>query len=153
MSAIEIVVVPKPTKRGHSRWKEEYDLWNRSRCLATIKKRLVIDVVGSDSQTSASETQLSDDIFGTSGDLHNLRSHCDICSYGETQIEAVIGSPIRNDSVYTVIIPNTINGASDDTISNALVNKATEGLDSLAAIADHVMLCLPPERAVAGLRM
>ena len=111
-----------------------------------IKKLLVIRIVAKDSSTTATETELADDIFGASGDVVNLQSQYKACSYDQLQFNAVeSNTEVGTDGVYTVYLPNNvIAGASDRTIKTAAVNEASKQLGTLTNIADHVMLCLPP---------
>ena len=111
-----------------------------------VKKVLVLRVVAQDSKTTATETQLADDIFGASGDAVNLQSQYKACSYDQLQFNAVTSNAaVGTDGVYTVNLPGTVvNGNSDQTILWEAVNVATAQLGSLTSIADHVMVCLPP---------
>jgi hypothetical protein len=118
-----------------------------NRKLQTVTKRvLVIRAVAADSSTTASESTLSDDIFGTLGDAVNLKSQYSSCSNGKLLFEPLTtNSLVGTDGVYTVSLPTTfVSGASDGTIREAMVNKATADLGTLTSIADYVMLCLPP---------
>jgi hypothetical protein len=118
-----------------------------NRKLQTGTKRvLVIRAVASDKSTTASESTLSDDIFGTLGDVVNLKTQYSQCSDGKLQFQAVTtNSLVGTDGVYTVNLPTTIvTGASDSVIRDAMVNQATADLGTLTNIADYVMLCLPP---------
>ena len=139
----------------------------RGRNLAddVIKKVLVIRFVASDAQTTATETELADDmfgasgeladgifdhifddIFGASGDVVNLQSQYNACSYGQLQFNALTSNTaVGTDGVYTVNLPDTvIAGAADSTIRNAARDEATAQLGTLTDIADHVIICLPP---------
>ena len=119
--------------------------WNRK--LATVvKKVLVLRIQAADSSTTSSETQLTDDIFGTAGDPVNLKSQFNQCSYGQLQFEPVTtNSLIGSDGVYTVTLPSTnVIGAADGPIVSAAINKAAAELGTLTNIADHVMVCIPP---------
>jgi hypothetical protein len=114
------------------------------------KRVLVIRAIAADRSTTASESTLSDDIFGTFGDPVNLRSQYSQCSDGKLQFQPLTtNSLVGSDGVYTVTLPSTfVAGASDGTIRDAMVSKATADLGaSLNTIADYVMLCLPPGTA------
>jgi hypothetical protein len=113
------------------------------------KRVLVIRAVASDRSTTASESTLSDDIFGTLGDVVNLKSQYSRCSDGKLQFTPVTtNSLVGTDGVYTVNLPTTIvSGATDSVIKDAMVNQATADLGTLTNIADYVMLCLPPGTA------
>ena len=107
----------------------------RSQNLAdvVIKKVLVHRVVAQDKATTANETELADDIFGHFGDAVNLQSQFKACSYDHLLFNAVY-------------LPNTVvPGAADSTIRNAAVNTAKAQLSSLTSIANHVMVCVPPD--------
>jgi hypothetical protein len=111
------------------------------------KTVLVIRAVAYDSATTASEEALADDIFGTYGDIVNLKTQYNQCSDGQLQFEPVsTNSMVGTDGVYTVSLPNTmIYGASDSAIKDEMINQATVDLGaSLESIADYVILCLPP---------
>lgn len=120
-------------------------IWNR-KLQTGVKKVLVIRAVASDKSTTASEAQLSDDIFGTTGDPINLKSQYQACSDGKLVFEPVTTNAlVGTDGVYTVTLPTTnVTGASDSVIRTAMINKATADLGSLTSIANYVMLCLPP---------
>ena len=108
---------------------------------------IVIRIVAVDAATTATEAQLSDDIFGTSGDVLNLKSGYNKCSYGQLQLEPLTTNPrIGTDGVYTVHLRNTfVVGASSSTVYDAAVAQATTDLGkSPNLVADHVMFCIPP---------
>jgi len=114
------------------------------------KRVLVIRAVAADRATTASESTLSDDIFGTFGDPVNLRSQYSQCSDGKLQFQPLTtNSKVGSDGVYTVNLPTTfVTGADDDVIRDEMVSKAAADLGaSLNRIADYVMLCLPPGTA------
>jgi hypothetical protein len=120
---------------------------NRGRNLQNVVTNvLVLRVVAQDTSTTATETQLADDIFGASGDVVNLQSQYKACSYDQLQFNAVISNTeVGSDGVYTVFLPATaITGASDSAIRIAAVDEATANLGTLTNVADHVMVCLPP---------
>ncbi|KAI2504207.1 Gametolysin peptidase M11 [Fragilaria crotonensis] len=120
-------------------------IWNRN--LATVvKKVLVLRIQAADASTTASETQLADDVFGAAGDVLNLKSQFNQCSYGQLQFEPTTSNAlVGTDGVYTVTLPTTIiTGAADNPIAWAAVDKATAELGTLTNFADHVMVCMPP---------
>jgi len=120
-------------------------IWNRN--LATVvKKVLVLRIQAADASTTASETQLADDVFGAAGDVLNLKSQFNQCSYGQLQFEPTTSNAlVGTDGVYTVTLPTTIiTGAADNPIAWAAVDKATAELGTLTSFADHVMVCMPP---------
>ena len=108
---------------------------------------LVIRANASDSSTTATESQLSDDLFGTSGDTMNIKSQFALCSDGNLLFEPLTtNSLVGTDGVYTISLPNTtVNGISDGIIKDAMTNQAAKDLGApLNTIADYVILCLPP---------
>ena len=111
-----------------------------------VKKVLVLRVVAQDSETTAKEAQLANNIFGDSGDPLNLQSQYKACSYDQLQFNAVRSNiQIGTDGIYTVYLPTTnITGASKMAMLAAAVNEATADLGDLTSIAHHVMVCLPP---------
>ena len=66
-----------------------------------IKKVLVLRVVASDEETTATEEKLADDIFGASGDAVNLQSQYKACSNDKLQFNAVeSNTEVGGDSNY-----------------------------------------------------
>jgi hypothetical protein len=127
---------------------------NRNLQNAVVKKVLVLRVVGANGvQTTASEAELANKIFGASGDVLNLKSLYNQCSNGQLQFEPQQNNAIGLDGVYTVSLPNTIvTGADEGSIRDAAVAQASAdfGDIALSAIADHVMVCLPPGTTQGG---
>jgi len=120
---------------------------NRGRNLQNgVKKVLVLRIVAQDRSTTATETELADDIFGASGDAVNLQSQYKACSYDQLQFNAVTSNTaVGSDGVYTVQLPTTrVAKAHEWKIVNAARDEATLRLGTLTDIADHVMVCLPP---------
>jgi len=120
------------------------------RRLATTgtKEMLAIRVVAADASTTASEAEISDSWFGTNGDPVNLRSQYFACSYGALEVNAAsktttTGVNVAN-GVHEVTISNTVSGASDGVIRNAVVAAGDAALGTMQSQFDHVMLCLPP---------
>jgi hypothetical protein len=123
---------------------------NNRNLMTGTKTVLVIRATAADRATTASESALSDDIFGTLGDTFNLKSQYYQCSDGKLQFQPLTTNTlVGSDGVYTVNISSTlVSGASDATIRDAMVRAAVEDLgSSLQNIADFVMLCLPPGTA------
>ncbi|KAI2488977.1 Gametolysin peptidase M11 [Fragilaria crotonensis] len=120
-------------------------IWNR-KLASVVKKVLVLRIQAADASTTASETQLADDVFGAAGDVFNLKSQYNQCSYGQLQFEPTTSNAlVGTDGVYTVTLPTTIiTGAADNPIAWAAVDKATAELGTLTNFADHVMVCMPP---------
>ncbi|GFH49885.1 hypothetical protein CTEN210_06361 [Chaetoceros tenuissimus] len=111
---------------------------------------LAVRVVAADKTTSASESELSDSIFGTShnifgisGDSLNLKSWYNQCSYNQLNFIPAEGTDI-NDGVITVTVPSsTTNG--DSVMNNDIVAalNAKFNVSSPTQIANHIMYCLP----------
>jgi hypothetical protein len=120
---------------------------SNERKLQTVTKTvLVIRAIASDVSTTASESALSDDIFGTSGDAVNLKSQYAQCSDGKLQFEPLTTNTlVGTDGVYTISLLTTVIAGSDyKTIENAMTAKAASDLGApLTSIANHVMLCMP----------
>jgi hypothetical protein len=130
---------------GLGSWDPYDTTWNRK--LANgVKKVLVLRVEAADSATTASESQLADDIFGAAGDPVNLKSQYNRCSYGQLQFEpATSNSNVGSDGVYTVTLPATqVTGADEFVLVDDVINEATRNLGTLTSFADYVMVCLPP---------
>jgi hypothetical protein len=111
---------------------------------------LVIRAEASDSSTTVNETMLANKIFGTQGDVLNLKSQYAQCSDGTLQFEPLVSnSLVGDDGVYTVSLPNiTINGTLDSVIRDAMTNQAAKDFNAtLDTVADFVILCVPPGTA------
>ena len=127
-------------------------LWNPNlQKAAVVKTVLVLRIVASDAQTTATEAELADKIFGASGDVLNLKSLYNQCSNGQLQFEPQTNNDfIGTDGIYTVSLPITIvTNAADETIRNAAVAKASQDFGGVAlnTIANHVIVCIPPGTA------
>jgi hypothetical protein len=118
---------------------------NHGRRLASVgnKEMLAIRVVAADTQTTATEEQISDSWFGTYGDPVNLKSQYAACSYDALQCNAATTSS-GVAGVHEVTITNTVSGAADSTIRDAVVAAGNAALGNMESQFDHVMLCLPP---------
>jgi hypothetical protein len=119
--------------------------WNR-RLRTGTKRVLVLRAIASDKTTTATEAELSDDIFGTSGDVINLKTQYRSCSDNQLIFEPLTtNSLVGSDGVYTVNIPTTVvTNAADGDIVDAMVAKATADLGTLTSLVDYVMVCVPP---------
>jgi hypothetical protein len=98
-------------------------------------------------------SELSDAVFGTSGDSVNLSERFASCSYGQ-----LIMKPYEDTTTTGVSIPgtqykiglveveisNNVQGATDDTIKNAAETAARALLGDLPDQFDHVIFCIPP---------
>ena len=74
--------------------------WKDRRGLAVTetsdKRVLVVRVVAPDSETTASQTTLSDSVFGNGRDPLNLKSQYEACSHNKLIINKAVGSGISN---------------------------------------------------------
>lgn len=114
-----------------------------------IKSVLAIRVTdGSDVTTGSSLSEISNFIFGTSGDTVNLKSQYDACSQGKLLFEPFNGLTTTNvpisDGVVNVTIPESVNGVSRYTAEDYVMDAAGVLLGNLPNQFDHVMLCIPP---------
>mmetsp|Transcript_578 Transcript_578/g.701 ORF Transcript_578/g.701 Transcript_578/m.701 type:complete len:254 (+) Transcript_578:372-1133(+) len=105
---------------------------------------LVLRGNGIDSRMTYAVEELSDSIFGTSGDPINLRSQYSACSYNQ-----VIFKPTTRDGtlngVYDVTLKRSIIGSWDSDITNAMVNQAERNFGTkLTKFVNYVMICIPP---------
>lgn len=126
------------------------------------KKVIAIRVVDSNGvKLSSSPSQISDSIFGTNGDPHNLVSRYDDCSFGKLRMEPVeelnSGDPSLNAvGVYEVRISASANNVENSVIrekvtdqlnidwpSTRLPEDSPGRLDSTVPF-DYAMYCLPP---------
>ncbi|KAL9188583.1 hypothetical protein ACHAXT_006961 [Thalassiosira profunda] len=121
---------------------------SRRNLAAETRSVLVVRVIGADAATTASESELSDSVFGTDGDPVNLRSQYRDCSHGQQIFDPTTYNGITDGAV-TVTIANTISGTSDSTIRQAALDqlKVDFGVSSASALADHVLICIPPGTA------
>ena len=69
---------------------------NRRRLTTGTKTVLVVRVVANDSSTTASADQLSDSVFGTNGDLVNLKTQYAACSHNQLLFQPATGTGIAN---------------------------------------------------------
>jgi hypothetical protein len=119
---------------------------NERKLQTGTKTVLVIRAIAFDASTTASEAMLSNAIFGTSGDVVNLKSQYAQCSDGKLHFQPLTTNTlVGTDGVYTVNLPTTIvNGSYNSKIQDIITEKAASDLGGpLESIADHVMLCMP----------
>ena len=102
----------------------------------------------------ASQTGLSDDIFGNGVDPHNLRSQYAACSYNKLIFNKSPnrlmtsnfgdGTTAINNGVVDIRV-NLNRSAGDVNIRNAVTTKINSvfGVSSPDVLANHVMYCLP----------
>eukprot|EP00551_Chaetoceros_affinis_P010625 CAMPEP_0203670402 /NCGR_PEP_ID=MMETSP0090-20130426/6477_1 /ASSEMBLY_ACC=CAM_ASM_001088 /TAXON_ID=426623 /ORGANISM="Chaetoceros affinis, Strain CCMP159" /LENGTH=614 /DNA_ID=CAMNT_0050535253 /DNA_START=69 /DNA_END=1909 /DNA_ORIENTATION=+ len=129
---------------------------NNGRNLAVLGNRsvLAIRVVGLDIATTASETVISEEIFGTTGaDQFNLKTGYTQCSNGDLNFLPTPDEPARSitNGVYTVFLNENISGLNNSELQTKVVNQATADLGTLNTQFDHVMLCLPPIAGFGGI--
>ena len=140
-------------KRGPA---ENQNNQQRSLYLGKANKHsvLVVRVVAADLSPGSSTAQMSNFVFGSAGDVSNLRERYKSCSYGELLMEPFNGTSatgrIVTNGVYQVSIANTAKGQEVDLIVNAAVSRLTVLLGNLASQFDHVMLCIPPGTVMNG---
>ena len=107
------------------------------------KQILALRVITPDAETTSSESEISNALFGTMHDSVTLKSQLGRCSYDKLKCNPA-ETNLVSDGVYTVNIAGTINGARNISIEKAVVAAAMETLGSLTTQFDHVMMCLPP---------
>jgi hypothetical protein len=109
---------------------------------------IAVRIIASDAATASSVTEISDNIFGTDGDIVNLKTRYAACSYGEITIEPFIGISTSgveiSNGVVEVNIPNIATDINRMTIHNAALSALTALVGEIRFQFDHIMLCLPP---------
>lgn len=129
------------------------------RLVTTIgtKTILAVRVVTTDSAPSYPEWHLSDSIFGTSGDLVNLKSQYSACSANQLNFDMPapshswgnhVDGPITfTDGVASISVPHTA-AEGDSVLMNAVLAKLGTGYwgdryNAGGQPADHIMICVP----------
>ena len=114
---------------------------------------LAVRVILNDGSYSyASQTGLSNDIFGNGADPHNLKSQYAACSYNQlifdkTPNRTMAANP--NDGTTNIAVDVKVNlnitAGGDSTVRNEVTNKINSvfGVTSPNQLANHVMYCLP----------
>ena len=120
----------------------------RRRLQVGVRRVLVVRVVAADGQSTSTEQQLSNAVFGTSGDLVNLKSQYRACSYNQLLFEPVSEIGVV-DGTTTVTVSTTIGQGSAQLhaiMSNAITTalNAKFGVSNPGLLADHILYCLPP---------
>lgn len=108
---------------------------------------LVIRIQAANVETTRNEVELSNQVFGTSGDPLNMRSQYAACSYDQMRFNPSTRDARIRDGVYTVAIPNTIDDRVRDSIIRGAATEQVKvdfGVSSLTQLANHVMVCIPP---------
>jgi len=113
-----------------------------------IRSVFAVRIILSDGQTSASEGDIRDGIFGTNGDAVNLKTQFSRCSHNQLNFDSVgtvSGNTLTiNDGVLTVNLPNNQRSDGNTAIRNAINTLiASEFGQQPRDIADHVMYCMP----------
>lgn len=112
------------------------------------KTLLAVKIIAADSEYGFTEAFLSDSVFGTSGDVFNLATGYDQCSYGKLTFNKVpdrVGTNVNiSEGVVSITVPGV---AADgdlvlrDQVTTEITNQFGE---SPRDIADHAMYCMPP---------
>ena len=122
---------------------------NRMRSKAVEQHRvLAVRIRANDSVTTSSATVISDKIFGTNGDINNLRERYATCSYGELTMAPFIGQTTTgvsiSNGVYDIKVSMNVVGVDDALVREEASRVLTQTLGDLPSQFDHVMLCMPP---------
>ncbi|GFH56571.1 hypothetical protein CTEN210_13047 [Chaetoceros tenuissimus] len=105
---------------------------------------LVVRVIAVDKSTTASESELAENIFENANDSLNLQSWYKQCSYNQLNFVPATGDGI-NKGVTTVSVPSS--STDGDSVMNNYISVALNVKFSVTSpnqIADHIMFCLPP---------
>ena len=119
---------------------------------STIKTKdlyvLAVRVAAKDKTTTSSPAQIRNAIFGTSGDINNLKERFAACSYGEVIVNPFNGTTATRqnvtDGLIQVNLLTNVRGARDQDIMNQVELQLRRLVGDLPSQFDHVMLCLPP---------
>lgn len=133
-------------------------LSNDKRRLAAgiVEKRLVlaVRVVATDSSPNSTLAQIRNFIFGTSGDVVNLKERFQSCSYGELLMDPYNGTTVKGRIVttgaYQVSVAASARGVEERTLVNAAISQLNAQLGDLPSQFDHVMFCIPPGTVRSG---
>lgn len=120
----------------------------KRRTVSGSRDVIVVRVVAADASTTASEAVLSDKVFGTAGDVVNLRSQYLACSDGQASFDPFNGptstGAMVSNGVTTVTIPSNVIGADGLTIMNEVLAVGKLALGDWSLQFDHVLVVLPP---------
>lgn len=123
---------------------------NRRLLTDGIRTVLVVRVIASNGITTDNLIRLSDSVFGNGVDPVNLASQYDACSYGQLQFVKAAdktgsSTNILNGAVEVTVATATSEG--DVAMRNAIATELNSqfGVTSPTALADYVMMCLPPD--------
>ncbi len=112
------------------------------------KSVVAVRVVVSDGEYYQSEDHLRDKVFGTDGDLFNLKSAYAQCSANQLIFnpkEDTVGNGASiNNGVVTVTLPSKKVADGHDAIRDAVTAELQDVFDNdLTSVADYWMYCLP----------
>lgn len=111
------------------------------------KKTLVLRVNAPDVSTTASLSELSDSIFGTSGDPVNLRSQYKACSFNKLDFEPVNGASSSGVQVtngaYDVFISQVVTNVDNGIVRDAVITAGNTALGNMESQYNHVIQCIP----------
>jgi hypothetical protein len=129
--------------------------WNQTEPCVLVIKTLSIKIVVLSAKNlgnakcrvpmlaTSSMADISNSVFGTSGDPVNLVSQYKACSYDKLRFAPTTDSRATN-GVYEVTITQTVTGVLDSVVRNSVTTALTQTFGSLSSTFDHVTLCLPP---------
>lgn len=110
---------------------------------------LAVRIRAKDFTTVSPTWEISDKIFGTSGDRNNLSERYDTCSFGELTMSPFIGETDTGvfiaNGVYEIGIDMNVKDIDDGLVREEAARVLEDQLGDLPSQFDHVMLCLPPE--------
>ena len=111
---------------------------------------LVVRVIASDGSTSASDTALSNSVFGNYVDSVNLSSQYAACSHNKLEFvkAADKAGDLLTNSIRNGVVTVTVNTALADghaAMRNAITHKLNSDfkVSNPNQLANHVMYCLP----------
>jgi hypothetical protein len=97
--------------------------------------------------TSASASQLANDIFD---DSVSLKSQYAACSYGKLTFEKATGKNVVN-GIVSVTLNSNVKGVSSSTVRDRMESAANKLIGTNVQSAyDHVMFCVPPGTVDGG---
>jgi hypothetical protein len=103
------------------------------------KRLLVVRIIARDSVTSMSSDQISDKVFGTSGDPANVKSQYSSCSFKQFNFVPAVNQGVVNGVLEITISENATNAHSGD-----ILNAVTKAMGGKPMYADYVMYTMPP---------
>lgn len=115
------------------------------------RKVLVIRVDALDTRVSTNITDHSDKFFGTHGDLYNMKTQFEACSFGKLKFQAADdidcrnNAKVSNNGVYNLTLDMNVVGTGRKNLANKVIRKAKLDLrvGCLKRRYDHVAVCLP----------